>query len=372
MRIGYDAKRAFHNMTGLGNYSRDLIRIMSSFAPTDKHILFNPKPRSNQRLQLSDTMEEVQPKSWFYKTFSSFWRYKHLAKVLPEYRLDIYHGLSAELPQGIEHTGIPSVVTVHDLIFMRYPKLYSAFDRRMHIKKVRHACQVADLVIAISEQTKKDLIDYLHVPDQKIVVVYQGCHAVFKQPQTPVQIQKVLDTHKLPKDFILNVGTIEPRKNALLLLKAVANTNDQIVLVGKKTNYQQLLDPFIKKHKMRDRVHFLSGLTLEELAALYQQAQMLVYPSVFEGFGIPIVEALYSRTPVITTKGGCFAEAGGPHSYYINPTSVSELQACIQEIQTQKANVNNRVEKGWEYAQQFRDNVIAEELLAIYSRYKKH
>jgi glycosyltransferase involved in cell wall biosynthesis len=107
---------------------------------------------------------------------------------------------------------------------------------------------------------------------------------------------------------------------------------------------------------------------LEEMAAVYQNAQMLIYPSIFEGFGIPILEALFSKTPVITSKGGCFAEAGGEHSKYINPLSVEQMKAAILEIQNSTELQKQMITKGFEYAQNFTDDKIAKNLMEVYTR----
>ena len=157
MRIGYDAKRLFHNNTGLGNYSRDLIRILTKFYTKNSYLLYNPK-KGNRSIDLASNATEILPKGKFWKKFSSFWRQKAIVKQLINDKIEIYHGLSGELPRGIENTKIKTVVTIHDLIFVRYPKLYSFFDRKIHFNKFKYAAETADIVIAISEQTKRDII----------------------------------------------------------------------------------------------------------------------------------------------------------------------------------------------------------------------
>ena len=118
---------------------------------------------------------------------------------------------------------------------------------------------------------------------------------------------------------------------------------------------------------MQDRVSFLSGLELEEMAAIYQKAEIMIYPSIFEGFGIPILEALFCKTPVITSNGGCFAETGGTHSLYINPLSVSELTQAITQVENNKKLREAMITKGWEYAQNFTDEKVAQNLQKIYT-----
>ena len=369
MRIGYEAKRIFHNTTGLGNYSRDLIRILAAFYPNNKYLLYNPKQGKVKRLVPDNTIVfEKRPGGFINQKLNSLWRQKWVVKDLIKDKVTIFHGLSGELPLGIEKTPIKTVVTIHDLIFMRYPKLYSAFDRKMHYKKFKHAAEIADIVVAISEQTKRDIIDYLKINPNKIQVIYQGCAPAFKETYTASFKQTVLKKYHLPDDFILNVGTIEPRKNALQLLKAVKELPYNVVLIGKGTAYKNVLKTFVSEHNMQTRVYFLEGLDLKELAALYQQAKLFVYPSVFEGFGIPIIEALYSETPVISSTGSCFAEAGGEASVYVNPNDTKALTVAIENILENKELSKEMIAKGLNFVQQFNDEQIAINWNKLYNK----
>lgn len=366
-KIGYDAKRVFHNTTGLGNYSRDLIRILAEFYPDNKYVLYNPKPKKVHRLELSSNMEEVLPASKFWKKFSSIWRQKAISKQIIDDKIDIYHGLSGELPLGLP-SKVNKVVTIHDLIFVRYPELYSFFDRKIHFKKFANACKAADKIIAISEQTKQDIVKFLKVDPNKIEVIYQGCHAVFKERIHKNERDLVLEKYNLPKEFILNVGTVEARKNALAIVKAIKNIDTNLVIVGRKTKYCQQIQAFINENSMQHKVFFLEGLKLQEIASLYQAALLTVYPSIFEGFGIPIIESLYSKTPVITTKGGVFPEAGGPNSIYVNTKDVGELSNAIKDLLTSEEKRKIIADKGFEFVQKFNDDVIASNMMNFYEK----
>lgn len=365
MKIGFDAKRVFHNTTGLGNYSRDLVKVLAEYYPDNQFYLYNPKPKTVKRLALSSSMKEVLPASNFWKKFSSIWRQKAISKQIVNDSINVYHGLSGELPMGLPTT-VKKVVTIHDLIFVRYPKLYSFFDRKIHFYKFKYACKVADKIVAISEQTKKDIVEFLGVDASKIEVIYQGCHTVFKEEQPEELKKQVLKKFQLPKDFILNVGTIEERKNVLSAIKAITNVNTNLVIVGRKTDYYKQLESYINQHKIKHKVFFLEGLSLTELASLYQSAILTVYPSVFEGFGIPIIESLYSKTPVITTKGGVFPEAGGPNSIYVEPSNIEELSKAISELLSSEEKRNYIASAGLKFAQQFNDDQIAKSYINLY------
>jgi len=367
MIIGYDAKRIFHNTTGLGNYSRDLVRILSSFFPTNKYILYNPKPAKVRRLVPDGTIVvEKKPSSFLGKILPSLWRSKLIVKQLQKDKIDIFHGLTGEIPFRIEKTGIKTIVTIHDLIFVRYPELYKSIDRKIYFKKFKYAVKIADVIIAISEQTKRDIVEFLKVKEDKIQVIYQGCHQVFKEPISETFQNEVVKKYNLPDTFILNVGAVIERKNVLSLIKAIRNTNYNLVVVGNGTNYFKKVQDYVKEHSLSNRVFFLHKLEMEEIAVLYRKASIFVYPSIFEGFGIPIIEALYSKTPVITGKGSCFPEAGGPDTIYIDPKNIQEISASIEKVFSDKELNNKMVNNGFEYVQRFNDDVIAQQIIKIY------
>ncbi len=368
MNIGYDAKRIFHNTTGLGNYSRDLVRILSAYYPDNKYLLYNPKPSKLNRLKVDgEILIEKLPCDFMCQTFSGVWRSRGMVKDLKKDQVAIYHGLTGELPYGIHKTNIKTVLTVHDLIYVRYPKLYKAIDRKIYVKKAKYAAEKADVVVAISAQTKRDIVDFLKIDPEKIKVIYQGCHSAFKEePKVAVQ-QALVEKYDLPVSFILNVGSVIERKNLMTLVKAVEQTGDHLVVVGSGDEYHEKIQAYIAEKQLGKQIRFLTKLSMEEIAMLYQLAEIFVYPSIFEGFGIPIIEAMYSKTPVITSSGSCFPEAGGPNSFYLrNPHDVNELVETIKEIRDKPVDTQIRIEQSYAYVQRFNDEVIAGQMMDLY------
>ena len=144
MKIGFEAKRVFHNKTGLGNYSRDLIRILADFFPENDFLLYNPKP--NNEILFKNTNANVfekRPATSFYQKFYNLWRQIGIVKDLKKDGIELFHGISGEIPWGLRQNNIKSVVTIHDLIFVRYPELYSFFDRKIHCDKFKKAAKDA-------------------------------------------------------------------------------------------------------------------------------------------------------------------------------------------------------------------------------------
>lgn len=364
MKIAYDAKRFFHNASGLGNYSRDLVRILASTYSKNEYFLLskNKSERGADILSLDNV---------HYSPLSKGILARQLKMGIDAQNINanIFHGLSGELPLKWNDKKIKKIVTIHDLIFERFPQFYSFFDRKIHFWKFKKSAEMADLVIAISEQTKQDIIRFLNIPEEKIRVVYQGCHQAFKEKPSEEFLTQIKDKFNLPNRFILNVGTIEERKNILSVVKALEGTKIPLVVVGKKTKYCAKIQNEIRKNGVE--VHFLQGVSMEELAGLYRLADIFIYPSLFEGFGIPIIEALFSETVVITSNLSCLPEAGGADSVYINPLDISDIRAKIKFLWENEAERKRRAEKGLVFVQKFNDEQIAKDLMNVYNEVLK-
>ena len=370
LRIGFDAKRAFYNRRGLGNYSRDVIRILSEQENENDYLLFTPSLKNAIHFPLSSQCRIITPSGLFRTAFSSAWRTFGQCKEIREEKLDIYHGLSHELPYGIEKCNVRTVVTMHDVIFLKQPELYPFVDRHVYRKKYTTACQKADKIVAISQQTKCDLIEYLNIDERRIEVVYQGCHPVFKKRFDETFKKAVLQKHDLPDQYMLIVCAIERRKNHELILKAMqaGKLDLPLVVVGRPSEYKNELLRLISRYQLEQKILFRYPVETEELAAIYQSASLFLYPSLYEGFGIPILEALVSEVPVITSKGGCFTETGGDAACYVSHDDAEELADAIGRITENRALASQMVEKGRIHAALFSDEHIAESLMAIYTQ----
>lgn len=379
MNIGFDAKRAFHNGTGLGHYSRTLIRSLADYFPQHNYFLYNPKPSALFKLE-GKNIHEVQPGNFIFRLFSSAWRSSGVLKDLEKNRIEIYHGLSNEIPVGIKKSGIKSVVTIHDLIFERFPQQYSKIDVEIYSVKYRYACQHADRVIAISEQTKRDIIDFYKTPEEKITVCYQSCNPAFSETASEKLKQQVREKYSLPAEYFLYVGSVIERKNLLAICRAVYLLRDELpiplVVIGDGGKYKEQVKDFISQQGLNDRIIFLSEnplakvsssfLRAEDFPAIYQMATAMIYPSFFEGFGIPVLEALCSRVPVITSSVSCLPEAGGDGAYYVNPNNAEEIAGGMKKICQDKTLAASLIEKGWQHAQNFTQQKCAAAVMKVY------
>ncbi len=300
--------------------------------PEHQYLLYTPYNRGN----LSANTDGIRlPDSWIGRTFHPLWRSRGITRQLKRDGVQVFHGLSHELPQGLRRTGIRSVVSVHDLIFMRYPELYPTVDRFFYEKKYRTAIKEANVVVAISEQTRADLYTYFKIPPEQVRVIGQACDSVFER----LSLRHLPDSLALPvpagislpeRPFLMAVGSLTPRKNLHSLLRALEllqfrGYDIPLVAVGSgKNDYTASL--LEQARKARLSVTWINRhLPSEALAGLYRRAAGLVYPSIFEGFGIPVLEAMTVGIPVLTTRGGCFEEVGGSAALYASPDAPEEI-----------------------------------------------
>lgn len=368
LRLGFDAKRLFNNATGLGNYSRTLLQNLLYYYPDYAYFLYTPRV-----MKTPDTKTFLNSPAYSVHTPASYerlgWRTFGIRRQLKKHRIDLYHGLSNELPYGLDRMPLRSVVSIHDLIFRHYPHQYPRTDRMIYDLKTRYACRHADRIIAISESTKQDLMSFYGVPEHRIRVLYQTCAEQFLQDKSDTLIEKVSRRYQLPDEYMLYVGSITPRKNLLSILEAMTRMPKSmelpLVIVGSGKAYLDKVKSFIRQHGLDPYVFFIQPLN-EDLPFIYQKANLFIYPSLYEGFGIPIIEALFSRTPVITSQVSSMPEAAGPDSLLIDPTDVDAIGHAIRQVLEDTALRQSMTEKGYAYAQRFRGETLSKQLVDIY------
>jgi glycosyltransferase involved in cell wall biosynthesis len=371
MHIGFDAKRYFLNATGLGAYSRTTVRLLLTYFPEHEYFLYTPR-RSDRPgcIQEHKHLHVRTPQNAVTRVLHPLWRSFLLGRETACDDLDIFHGLSHEIPHGLPVT-TKKVVTMHDLIFLRHPELYNRLDVAIYIAKYRSSCRRADRIIAISEQTRNDLIEYFGIQKELIDVVYQSCAPHFYAQVENAIREKIRTAYHLPSRYILYVGSLTQRKNVTTLVRALghipAESRPPLVLVGTgNKGYVTKLEAAIRQTGLDKEVIFLGAVPDPDLPAIYQMAELFVYPSRFEGFGIPILEALFSKTPVITSTGSCFQEAGGKYSRYTTPGDIEELKTAMEKVLGDSQLAETMRKKGYEHALQFHEQNVAGNMINVY------
>ena len=246
-------------------------------------------------------------------------------------------------------------------------------DRTIYEKKFRYSCEVSDRIVAVSRQTAEDIVEFFGICPEKIDVVYQGCNPVFNTEISLIEKEILRMKYLLPKSFILYVGTIEERKNLLTLIKALhfGKIDIPLVVIGKPTPYLNKVIEFIERHSLINII-FCDILQNQDLPGIYQMADLFVYPSIFEGFGIPILEALYSRVPVITSRGSSLTEVGGTYTIYIDPNNVEEMAAAIKKVLYDRDLQEKMITEGYQHARNFDPEKVTTNIMQVYKMLMSH
>lgn len=354
MRIGFEAKRIFHNQSGLGNFGRNLVRSLATYLPENQYLLFNSHPGKIDFGKKLSPVEEIRPRitNVFYR---DLWRQSLVTKDIKRQQVDVYHGLSMELPKGIKQIGVPSILSVHDLIFLRYPELYKRIDRNIYLAKLKRSLKEASLIVATSLQTKQDLIELMNIDPNQIKTHYQGVHPYYWEKYSPEQITATKQRFNLPERYALFVGTLEERKGVHRLLEAQLETGIDLVYIGRPTPFweQALAEDRFKT--IRNKVYTPVVAETKDLSQIYQGAEFFTYPSIFEGFGIPVLEALVSSTPVITSNSSSLPEVAGPGSLLVDPEDTNALAQAMASLWNSEAKRKDCVQNSLTFIEQFRD-----------------
>lgn len=347
MRIGFDAKRYFNNITGLGNYSRWLIDNLNNQIPQSIFLFHSGKSFDQKK-----DFNIITPK---YSLLKAIWRSWLVTKNLKKEKIDIYHGLSNEIPFGIHKTGIKSVVTIHDLINKRYPENYQLIDRWIYDLKLRYAQKYADVIITVSEQTKKDIVKYYNTNETKIKVI-------------PIGIaQRQIKPVESPSPYILCVSSFTKRKNLKALVQAFKSIEDKDIKLKIVGSYGETANEIQSLAKKDPRIELHFNISNEELNDLYTKCQFCVYPSLFEGFGIPILEAFSYGKAIATSNISSMPEVGKDAALYFNPNDPNHIREAIIQLMDNDTR-NEHVKKIPTTLKSFDNHVLINAYKSVYSK----
>ncbi len=374
MTVGMDGKRAVENYTGLGNYSRYAVNILSAAYPSTTFRLYAPRQLENERLRPllgRDNVQLVTAKPTLECGLTrALWRTVDLSTTLKADDVAVYHGLSNELPLTIKGV-CPAVVTMHDIIYRRFPADYGAIDRRIYDFKYGRSARIATRVIAISECTRRDIIADYDIDPSKIDVIYQGADPVFTIRVDTAKRTEVRERYHLPQTFVLAVGTISPRKNQMLAVEGLSLLPKTVKLVlvgGANKTYLAEIERRAAALGVADRVVRLHNVPLADLPALYSLAAVSSYTSRYEGFGLPIVESLSSGTPVIACTGSCLEEAGGDGAVYIAPDDIRAFATEAERIIDDVIYHDRLARRGMVHVRRFSAENFAKTTMATYNK----
>ena len=374
--FAFDAKRLFQNNTGLGNYSRTLVANLAEAYPQHRYQLFTSKPLRNESTEVFHANPQLFDIQTPKKPYSPLWRSFGMAKDILAKQPRVFHGLSHELPFGLPQKGVPTVVTIHDLIFKKYPQTFSWIDRQIYDLKWAYSIKNADKIIAISAHTAQDIVESYQIAPERIEIIYQSCDKRYYQvPPNQDEIATFKATECLPTDFILSVGSLIERKNLLIVIEALALIpHDQrplLVIVGEGKAYKSKIFSRIQALNLENNVRFwpTSQVSVDTLRMLYASARFTIYPSIYEGFGLPVTESILSGTPAITSNISSMPEAAGPGALLIDPTDAAQVSEAMLRLMCDDEICRRLTKEGRAYAlQRFSPISTAQSLMALYEK----
>jgi len=378
LTIGFEGKRLLSSLTGFGTYSRTLIRDICRFYPETRCVLIahdsysalNKLPTFSsleiEQVKRLDSIKVVYPPS----TWHLYWKLLGAKRTLYNQGVDIYHGLAHQIPRSVRQKRVPIVLTVHDLIYRHYPELSSDTDLNLYESQLLNACSISEKIVAVSESTKRDIVNFFSISPQKISVIYSACDYRYHTIATAEKIQQTRSIYGLPEKYLLYVGSMSERKNLLSVVKAlnIIPRSDRLplVVVGATTSYSNVVGEYIKNNGLDNWIIFPKRVETADLPAVYQAAEIFLYTSLYEGFGMPILEALSSGIPVITSNISAMPEAAGPDSRLIDPESPDEIASSIIDILSDDSLRRIMVKNGYSYSQKFNNRRVTEKMLQLY------
>lgn len=372
--IGFDARSANADTGEVGSYGRFIIKALAEACPENAYFrMYTPKHQPQSDYDALDNLpnvESMEPDGTIWRKLSLLWQMFRMTKDAKRGDVELYHGLEGRLPYGLRRKGIRSVVSVHNLISLRFTKYYNIFERVIEYVKLSSACHRADRIIAASEATRRDIAHLLGVSHEKIDVVYEGCNPLYSREISDEEVASVRKKYDLPERYILNIGDMVERKNFGLIVEAMAELADDVhlVVVGEQTNYTKRVKRRLKVLGFENRVHFRRNVTLNDRAALYKGAEIFINPSKFEGFSVEILEALTVGVPVIAARGSSLEEAGGEHSIYVSAKDCGEMVDAIERLRGDEQLRSKLIEEGKRHVKHFRSEIAAYNIMKCYRR----
>lgn len=363
MRVGIDARLVYYRQAGISRYTVQLIEGLARCDAQDEFTVI-------QSVKSKSPIIDRPGFSTHYAFTPSHHRLERfvLPLELGMLRLDVLHSPDF-IPPMLR--GTRSVITIHDLVFLLYPHLLTK-DSARYYGQIDQAVARADAIIAVSEATKRDIIRLLGVPERKIKVIYEAASPAFRPQRSPEVVQRVRERFGLHGEFVLFVSTIEPRKNVPLLLQAYRRLLDEykvevkLVLAGEKGWMYESVYELVKTLRLQDRVIFLGRVSSDELLWLYNTAELLVAPSIYEGFGLTPLEAMACGTPVVASNVSSLPEVVGDAGLLVDPFSVDEITVAIARVLQDSELRAQMSAKGLAQSERFSWDKAAIETLALY------
>jgi glycosyltransferase involved in cell wall biosynthesis len=377
MRIGFDLRPFLKEETGVGVYFRNLLLSLSQIDKDNTYFLFSASLKDRFPSSKIPPFSERH----FVDTPLPVKLMNFLWNKLAWPPLDYFFGQSLDLTHSPSPLILPTrgkkVVTVHDLFFAEFPQQVDRKTRRYFSRRVDHSLLRADGIIAVSRFTRNQLLRRLTLDEEKVQVIYHGLNPRFQSKVSEEEIGETREKHSLPSDFILFVGGLEPRKNLIRLIQALQIIHTRhgkipLVIVGPRGILQEKLERKIQEQRLRSWVRVTGYLPVEELRVLYRLATVFAFPSLCEGFGLPLLEAMASDLPIAASQASAIPEVAQDAALYFHPEDPESIAEKIILILEDESLRQSLIAKGKRRVLDFDWNVSAAETLRFYQTVVKN
>jgi glycosyltransferase involved in cell wall biosynthesis len=366
MKIGVEARWIMHEKTGFGNYALNLLKELATIDTNNKYLIYLNGEYSNAEIfnQQNFQQKVINRPPEIYKHISI-----PLDIISQKRKFDFFHFLynapSLFMP-------CPFVLTVHDLSFKHVPEMISkknfiSLNSQMHL-----TAKKATKIITVSENSKKDIIQFLKIPDKKIEVIYEAADSSFKVINDEDARNKVREKYNLPPQYLLYVGTYLPHKNLETLIRALHKLRQdtkvpyKLVFAGNMGRNFETINTLIVQLGLENDIHTIGFVPEQDLPVVYSLSDLFIFPSLYEGFGLPLIEAMACGVPVLSSNSSCLPEIGGESALYFSPKDVEDLADKITHITQNETLRNEMIGKGLKRAKTFNWHTMAEKTLRVY------
>lgn len=368
MRIAFDGTMLTPGRTGVGYYTEHLLQHLAREVEStgDELVVI-----SNQRV---DTQMPLPPHVRVHDghrfPIRIGWMQLRAARALEALAPDVAHFTNGMVPVG---TPVSTVVTIHDMSLRLYPQCHPVRRLLLNRPLMHVAIRRASAIVTVSHSTRRDLLRLHRLAPDRVSVVHEAASPAFRPISDRARLASIRAKYRLPDRFILYVGTIEPRKNLARLVDAFARARTagiphELVCVGPYGWSSRDLVGRIEQLGLSRHVHFTGYVPFEDLPVIYNLGELFVFPSLYEGFGLPVVEAMASGTPVLTANTSSLVEIAGDGAETVDPMNTDALAEAIYGLLTDEPRRRDLAERGWQRSRAFSWSQTAKDMLAVYQR----
>ncbi len=368
MRIAFDGTTLTPGRTGVGYYTEHLLQHLAREVEStgDELIVLSNRPIDTQ----APLPPHVRVHTGHRFPVRIGWMQMRAARALDAVKADVAHFTNGMIPFA---SPVSSVVTIHDMSLKLYPQCHPVRRLLLNRPLMQVAVRNASAIVTVSNSTRRDLLRLHGVAADRVSVVHEAASPAFRPIRERARLEMVRAKYGLPERFVLYVGTIEPRKNLGRLMEAVALARAQcvphhLVCVGPYGWSSRDLTGLIDRLGLTPYVHFTGYVPFEDLPTIYNLGELFVFPSLYEGFGLPVVEAMACGTPVVTANSSSLGEIAGDAALTVDPSSVDELAEAIRVLALDEPRRRDLAERGWQRSRAFSWTQTAKEMLAVYQR----